>query len=175
MNEELYQIIHRAKHGDREAFADLVRRYKGLVFRYAMGMLNDRMDAEDASQEAFVKAFFSLSNLDNEYAFSSWLFRIVSNLCKDRLKKITKERMLVREVNETIVDTNFSDPLERLSIEEGISRLSVEHREVILLHDIEGFRYEEIADMIEVPLGTIKSRLFAARMALRKQLRGEDK
>nr|WP_280521402.1 sigma-70 family RNA polymerase sigma factor [Paenibacillus mangrovi] len=171
----MYQIIHRAKHGDREAFADLVRRYKGLVFRYAMGMLNDRMDAEDASQEAFVKAFFSLSNLDNEYAFSSWLFRIVSNLCKDRLKKITKERMLVREVNETIVDTNFSDPLERLSIEEGISRLSVEHREVILLHDIEGFRYEEIADMIEVPLGTIKSRLFAARMALRKQLRGEDK
>ncbi|BBH20380.1 ECF RNA polymerase sigma factor SigW [Paenibacillus baekrokdamisoli] len=174
VDEELNHIIHRAKRGDREAFADLVKRYKGHVYRYAVGMLSDRMDAEDVSQEAFIKAYYSLSSLDNEYAFSSWMIRIVSNLCKDRLKKRTKEQGLNDEPSEMIADQNLSDPLEKLSIEEGMSRLTIDHRGVLLLHEVQGYRYEEIAEMIEVPLGTVKSRLFAARIALRKELRKED-
>ncbi|MBW7452731.1 sigma-70 family RNA polymerase sigma factor [Paenibacillus sepulcri] len=170
MDEELYQIIHRAKRGDREAFADLVKRYKGHVYRFAVGMLRDRMDAEDVSQETFVKAFYSLSSLDNEYAFSSWIIRIVSNLCKDRLKKRGNEQRFRDEPDESVIDRRSTDPSETWSLEDALSRLSVDHREVLLLHDVQGYRYEEIADMVEVPLGTVKSRLFAARMALRKEL-----
>jgi RNA polymerase sigma factor (sigma-70 family) len=176
VDEELKHIIHRAKRGDREAFADLVRRFKGHVYRYAVGMLGDRMDAEDVSQETFIKAYSSLSSLDNEYAFSSWIIRIAVNLCKDRLKKRTNtlEQELHAEKSERIADQSVSDPLEKLSIEEGLSRLSVGHREVLILHEIQGYNYEEIAEMIDVPLGTVKSRLFAARINLRKELRRED-
>jgi RNA polymerase sigma factor (sigma-70 family) len=144
------------------------------VYRYAVGMLNNRMDAEDVAQEAFVKAFYSISGLDNEFAFSSWMITIVSNLCKDRLKKRVKEQAFRDEPNELTVDPNLSDPLTKLSLEDCLSRLSIDHREVLLLHDVQGYRYEEIANMVDVPLGTVKSRLFAARMALRKELKKED-
>lgn len=175
MDEELHHIIHRAKHGDKEAYAQLVRQFKDPVFRYALGMLNDRMDAEDIAQEAFVKAYSSLSSLESEFAFASWLFKIVSNLSKNRLKKRMKERDFQEEANDSIIDRReASDPSERLSMEEALARLSVEHREVILLHDVQGYRYEEIAQVTNVPLGTVKSRLFAARMALRKELRKEE-
>ncbi|BCG59320.1 RNA polymerase sigma factor [Paenibacillus sp. URB8-2] len=175
VDEELYQIIHKAKGGDQEAFAELVKRFKGHVYRYAVGMLSNRMDAEDVSQEAFVKAFYSISGLDNEFAFSSWMIRIAANLCKDRLKKRAKEKEFSDEQpNEHLVDPNIPDPSVKLSIEECLSRLSIDHREVILLHDVQGYRYEEIADTLEVPLGTVKSRLFAARMALRKELAKEE-
>ncbi|SEP15357.1 RNA polymerase sigma factor [Paenibacillus sp. OV219] len=176
VDEELKHIIHRAKRGDREAFADLVQRFKGHVYRYAVGMLGDRMDAEDVSQETFIKAYYSLSSLDSEYAFSSWIIRVAANLCKDRLKKRAKapEHDITEEQNEWIADQRAANPLEKLSIEEGLSRLSVGHREVLLLHEIQGYNYEEIAEMIDVPLGTVKSRLFAARINLRKELRRED-
>ncbi|ULO09827.1 RNA polymerase sigma factor [Paenibacillus sp. 19GGS1-52] len=173
-DEELYHIIQQAKQGNREAFSELVKRYKGPVYRYALGMLSERMDAEDISQEAFVKAFHSISNLENEYAFSAWLLRIVANLCKDRLKKRAKEQSFNTEPNDMIEDQRLSDPLETVSVQACMSRLSIDHREVIVLHDVQGYRYEEIAEMVEVPLGTVKSRLFAARMALRKELGKED-
>ncbi|WP_379160870.1 RNA polymerase sigma factor [Paenibacillus sp. sgz5001063] len=171
---ELYHIIHLARGGDQEAFAELVRRYKGHVYRYAVGMLTNRMDAEDVSQEAFVKAFYSLPGLDNEYAFSSWMMTIVSNLCKDRLKKNNKEQEFRDEPNERIEDSGISDPVAKLSVEESLGRLSVDHREVILLHDVQGYKYEEIASLLDVPIGTVKSRLFAARMSLRRELAEED-
>jgi len=175
VDEELYHIIHEAKGGNQEAFTKLVNRYKGTVYRFAVGMLTHHMDAEDVAQEAFVKAFYSLSSLENEYAFSSWMIRIVSNLCKDRLKKRAKDQGFGDEPNESIVDPNLADPLEKMSLEESLGSLSVDHREVILLHDVQGYRYEEIADMVDVPIGTVKSRLFAARMALRKELARGDR
>lgn len=175
VNDELYQIIHKAKGGNQEAFTELVQRYKGQVYRFAVGMLSNRMDAEDVAQEAFVKAFYSLSRLENEYAFSSWMITIVSNLCKDRLKKRAKEQGISDEPDERIADSGWSDPIEKLSVEESLGRLSVDHREIILLHDVQGYHYEEIAGMMQVPVGTVKSRLFSARMALRKELAKEDR
>ncbi|MFB9328705.1 RNA polymerase sigma factor [Paenibacillus aurantiacus] len=169
--EELQQVIRRAKRGDKEAYAQLVKDFKDPVYRYALGMLNERMDAEDIAQEAFVKAYYSLTSLESEFAFSSWLFQIVSNLAKNRLKKRVRERDYQVEANDSTVDRGSSDPSERISMEEALARLSMEHREVVLLHDVQGYRYEEIAQVTNVPLGTVKSRLFAARTALRKELR----
>ncbi len=87
MDLELNRLIKEAKSGNQEAFSTLVTKYKGHVFRHAYAVLNNRQDAEDVAQEAFVKAFLSLKKLDNEFAFVSWLTRIVSNLCYDKLKK----------------------------------------------------------------------------------------
>lgn len=81
MDQELYRLIGKAKSGEKDAFTLLIKRYKDSVLRYAFDMLSDRMEAEDVSQEAFIKAFYSIPRLDNSYAFSSWLTRIVSNLC----------------------------------------------------------------------------------------------
>ncbi|REE94345.1 RNA polymerase sigma-70 factor (ECF subfamily) [Paenibacillus taihuensis] len=177
VDEELHDTIHRAKQGDQEAFAALITRYKGHVYRYAFGMLGNRMDAEDAAQEAFIKAYYALAKLDNEYAFSSWIIRIVANVCKDRLGKRAKINELesMEEQDEAkVADMRAPDTLEQLTLAEGLSRLSAEHREILVLHEIQGYSYEEIAVIIEVPVGTVKSRLHAARMGLRRELRRED-
>jgi RNA polymerase sigma factor (sigma-70 family) len=171
VDEELFRNIHRAKQGDREAFTKLVKRYKDQVFRHAVGMLGDKMEAEDVTQEAFIKAFYSLSNLDHEYAFSSWMIRIVSNLCKDRLKQHGKIILAGEDSILRAANLGYEQSHDNLTIEEAMNQLTVEHREAILLHDVHGYRYEEISHMVGVPLGTVKSRLFAARLALRKELR----
>ncbi|MGO4106585.1 RNA polymerase sigma factor [Paenibacillus sp. YAF4_2] len=176
VSEELNHIILQAKSGDQEAYATLVKRYKGHVYRYALGMLGNRMDAEDVSQEAFIKAFYSLTSLEVAYAFSSWILRITSNLCKDRLKKRAKvlEEELKEGQNEAIANHHLPDTLEKVTLADGLSRISADHRGVLLLHEVQGYTYEEIAALLEVPLGTVKSRLFAARINLRNELRRED-
>lgn len=175
LNHELNQLIRKAKQGSQESFAELVERYKGHVFRHAYAMVNDRMEAEDISQEAFVKAFYSLSRLDNEYAFVSWLTRIVSNLCYDSIEKAKKKKTIHTE--EIVQDR--SSPIEqshlKLTIEEGLQKLSPEHRTVLVMRDIQGFPYNEIADSLGIPLGTVKSRISTARLELKNELlRGEN-
>jgi len=168
VDEKLSRIIDRARRGDQEAFAELVIRYKGHIFRHAFGMLGDRGEAEDAAQEIFLKAYFALNKLDEVHAFSSWLMRIASNLCKDKLKQRTKTIETKEVLKVTIPDHSAGDPNLKLSMQEALARLSVDHREILLLHDVQGFRYEEIADLTGIPIGTVKSRLFSARMSLRK-------
>ncbi|MCY9691474.1 RNA polymerase sigma factor [Paenibacillus alginolyticus] len=174
MDQELYGLISRAKTGDKEAFALLVKRYKDTVFRYSYGMLADRMEAEDVSQEAFIKAYYSLSNLDNIYAFSSWLKRIVSNLCYDRIQKQKKNNTVSGEFIETHISNNDMERTDlHMTIEEAMNKLSPEHREAIILRDVEGYSYDEIAAMLTIPLGTVKSRISAARLLLRKEMKRE--
>ncbi|MCY9669858.1 RNA polymerase sigma factor [Paenibacillus alginolyticus] len=172
MDEELYRLIYQAKRGEKEAFTALIKRYKGHVYRYALGMLGDQMEAEDAAQEAFIKAYYSMNQLETEYAFSAWIIRIVSNLCKDKLKKRTKEQPLSTENEE--LNVSYEPTHLRLTIEEAMKHLTPEHREVIILHDIHGYKYDEIAVIADVPVGTVKSRLHAARMALRIEMKKGD-
>lgn len=181
MDEELNRIIREAKRGSKDAFAILVHRFKDHVYRYAYGMVGDRMEAEDIAQEAFLKCFAALPRLENEFSFASWLNRIVSNLCADRLKKRGKERLQTAS-SEALGDIEFSRAREqqrvqnlKSTIEEAMRQLSSDHRQIILLHDVQGFRYEEIARMLEIPVGTVKSRLNSARLALRLVMRrGEE-
>lgn len=174
MDQELYKIISYAKSGDKDAFALLVKKYKEKVFRFAFGMLSDRMEAEDVSQEAFIKAFYSLSKLENEYAFTSWLTRIVSNLCYDRIQKRRKENLISSELIETNISSNEMERTDlNMTIQEAMKILSLEHREVVLLRDVEGYSYDEIAAMLNIPLGTVKSRINTARLLLRKEMKCE--
>ncbi|MFE4570922.1 RNA polymerase sigma factor [Paenibacillus chitinolyticus] len=168
VDEELSKIIERARRGNEEAFSELVTRFKGHVFRHAYGLLGDRGEAEDAAQEIFIKVYFALGKLDDVHAFYSWLMRIVSNLCKDKLKQRARSVEIGEMSNETVPDFSARDPNLKVSLQEALSHLSVDHREILLLHDVQGFRYEEIAEQTGIPIGTVKSRLFSARMALRK-------
>lgn len=139
------------------------------------------MEAEDVSQEAFVKCYSSLSRLESEFSFTSWFNRIVFNLCMDRLKKRSRERTTTASEAALAgieqIGAKEQDRARQLkrTIEEAMEQLSPLHSQIILLHDAQGYRYEEIADMLEIPLGTVKSRLHAARLALRQVMRrGED-
>jgi RNA polymerase sigma-70 factor (ECF subfamily) len=176
---ELNRLIKEAKNGNQEAFSTLVTKYKGHVFRHAYAVLNNHQDAEDVAQEAFVKAFLSLKKLDNEFAFVSWLTRIVSNLCYDKLKKSKNIKMIDsdEEKQEHLLNNRSTrDPADlRLIIREAMQTLTAEHRTVLVLRDIQGYSYEEIADIVNIPLGTVKSRINSARAALKKELsRGDE-
>ncbi|CQR54651.1 RNA polymerase sigma factor [Paenibacillus riograndensis] len=168
VDEKLSLTIDRARRGDQEAFAELVSRYKGIIFRHAFGMLGDRQEAEDASQEIFIKAYLALSKLSDVHAFSSWLMRIATNLCKDKLKQRTKAIGTQDMLEETIPVDSAADSDLKISMQDALARLSVDQREILLLHDVQGYRYEEIAELTDIPIGTVKSRLFSARMSLRK-------
>ncbi|NOU62733.1 sigma-70 family RNA polymerase sigma factor [Paenibacillus sp. LMG 31461] len=171
VDHELNDIIGKAMSGDKEAFALLVSRFKDSVFRYAYGMLGDRMEAEDVAQEAFIKAFYAISKLDNSYAFTSWLKRIISNLCYDRIQKQKKTSAVSGELIEKQRSNNDIERTDlHITIEEAMSKLSPEHREVIILKDVEGYSYDELAGMLHIPLGTVKSRINAARLLLRKEM-----
>ena len=174
-HERLSQTIRQAKHGNREAFEQLVHMYKGKVYRHALAMVRDPIAAEDITQEAFVKTYFQLKKLEQETAFVSWLTRIVSNLCYDYLKKakretVTEDVWLDRQGDDEGARDGPNESINRLMIQEGLGRLSPEHREAIVLRDIQGFSYQEISDLLSIPLGTVKSRINIARTSLKRFL-----
>ncbi|GER65903.1 RNA polymerase sigma factor [Weizmannia acidilactici] len=173
VEQDLTRLIQQAKSGDIDAFAALVTRFKGEVFRHAYAMVNDRMEAEDIAQEAFVKAYYSLDKLEHAYAFASWMARIVSNLCYDRLKKLKKKAALQTEMDEETLSrpaSNIERANLRFDIRDAMEKLSPEHRTALVLRDIEGYSYDEIAKIMRIPLGTVKSRINTARKALKNEL-----
>lgn len=176
MDLELFQLIRAAKKGSKEAFAQLVNRNTGLVFRQAYAMLNDRMEAEDVAQEVFIKAYYSLGELESEYAFSAWLAKVASHLCYGRIQKRKKEKTVLGEGMEGHIAFppgsrgSIEQKQIQLTIEEAMQALSPEHREVIILRDVQGFSYSEMAEILRIPAGTVKSRIHAARIAMRNEL-----
>lgn len=175
MNQELHHLIKEAQNGSLESFEALVTQYKGHVYRQAYAMVNDKMEAEDISQEAFIKAYYSLGKLENAFAFVSWLTRIVSNICYDHIQKAAKKKTYPTE--QPIEDHH--SPIEasslQLSIKEALQTLTPEHRAAIVLRDVQGFSYQDISGILQIPLGTVKSRINAARIELKNELlRGED-
>ena len=175
MVNDLHETILQAKKGDQAAFRQLVTAYKGSVFRHAFSLLNDRMEAEDVTQEAFVKAYYSLPKLENEYAFVSWLTKVTTNLCYDKNKKIAKKKAAeTEELDENSTSQKGPSPIERtiakMSIQEAMESIPPEQKNVLILREIQGYSYAEISDMLQIPLGTVKSRISAARDNLKKQL-----
>ncbi|TCS81253.1 RNA polymerase sigma factor [Tepidibacillus fermentans] len=177
MDQELFQLISEAKEGKQDAFEQLITRYKGAVYRQAYAMLGDHMEAEDVTQEVFVKIYYSLSSLESAYAFTSWLTKITFNLCYDLIEKRKKKVTVTSENLDQLTRPNpppSSRLIERkdlqLTLQEAMQNLSLEHREVIVLRDIQGYSYDEIAKLLKVPSGTVKSRLYHARLALKNEL-----
>ncbi|MCK6256171.1 sigma-70 family RNA polymerase sigma factor [Fictibacillus sp. KIGAM418] len=179
MDHELQQLIVNAKKGDQDSFSKIVQKYKGKVYRHAFAMVHDQMEAEDITQEAFVKAYFSLHHLKQDYAFASWLTRIVTNLCYDRIKKAEKSPVLHVDPEKTERLPNTHSEVEnaqlKMNLQFAMQKLSAEHRTVIVLRDVQGFSYQEVADILEIPAGTVKSRINMARKELRRELMRGDR
>ncbi len=181
-------LIARCQKADVAAFNEIVGRYKGKIYAYILRMTGSAEDAEDLTQEVFVKMYTSVHTFRAEASVSTWLFRIAGNLCIDafRRKKTRGVPLSLdapleesegegagREVSDSELAPETLLGRKELAghIEAAISRLPNKLRAAILLHDVEGLAYEEIAEVEKVPLGTVKSRIFNGRVALRESLR----
>jgi RNA polymerase sigma-70 factor (ECF subfamily) len=176
-------LVERATQGDRDAFGILVLRHQNRVFNVAYQVVRNREDALDVAQEAFAKAFASLSSFKGDAGFTTWIHRIVINLSIDCLRRRRRgdataydDRMGVPEEVETGLAAP-DDPAAAVEsrqvqslLARGIQALPPAHRAVLILREIEGLSYDEIAHTVGCNLGTVMSRLFYARRKLRKVL-----
>jgi len=182
-------LIRAFQAGNRSAFDQLVVKHKDKLFNLCFWVLGDYHDANDSAQETFIKVFRSLKGFRFESAFSTWLYRIAINTCKNKLKSLEyrKRKKMVRlensgpsgETNPSLeIRDETQSPLSRLEskeklmlISEAMNSLPSGQKTVMTLRDIEGLSYEEIAQITGFNLGTVKSRLARARLDLRKKLR----
>lgn len=179
-------LVLRCQEDDSEAFDEIVRQYKDGIYNYILRMISNRDDAEDLALEVFVRAFASIKNFRRDSNLRTWLYRIATNLCIDKYRRYGIERkMLVpleREDNDgesspmELPDTSFEP--ERLfdqkelkdQVHRAIAKLPDKLRAPILMYDMEGMPYEQIAETLGCPIGTVKSRIFKARTQLRRML-----
>ena len=181
-------LIKRIKSGDTEAFSDLVHIYEKRAFNFAYRMLKDAHMAEDATQEAFLKAYLKINTFMGNSAFQTWFYTILNNVCLDILRKKSRRPEPLSIEQKTTDDEEFTLQIEDKSagphealqkkdtnilLEKAIEKLTDEHRAVIILRDIEGREYEEIAKILNISLGTVKSRISRARLSLKKILEKE--
>jgi len=171
------EFVSRLRAGDRGAFEELVRTQQHRVYGLALRMLGNAAEAQDVAQEAFLRAHRGLAAFRGDARLSTWLYAIVSRLCLNRLAG--SERRLARHGEETLARLADAGPgpdqaLERGELEEALHRaigeLPEERRIVVVLRDVEGLAYEEIAEILELPVGTVRSRLHRARLDLKEKL-----
>lgn len=175
-------LIHRAQQGDQTAFATLYREHVGRVYALCLRLTADPARAEELTQDAFVRAWERLASFRGESAFASWLYRLTVNVVWLDLR--TTRRRVAR-VFPTDDPATFERPGERaeegsrlgdpglsLDLERAVAALPAGAREVFVLHDVEGYRHDEIAELTGIAVGTSKAQLFRARRLLREALRG---
>ena len=181
MNDDDRRLIAECLGGRREAFGDLVTRYQARLYNAALRLVQSPDDAADVVQDAFLSAYQALHTFKGDAEFFTWLYRIAFNTAISLKRKKRPAVSLEAHNGETGIDpddpSEYVKPgaaLERSEDErrlaEAIARLSPEHREVLLMKDIEELKYEDIADLLNVPIGTIRSRLHRARLELRDLL-----
>lgn len=174
------ELVRAAAEGDEEAFSRLVRLHEKKVYNLALRICGDPEDAADASQEAFLSAWKGLPAFRGEAGFSTWLYRLTSNAAIDHLRRTRRQRGEVSldggEQRADAVDAAPSPQAQaeaaelREAVMTGFARLSDSHRQVLALREMQELSYEEIAAVLQVDLGTVKSRISRARGALRKIL-----
>jgi len=174
--------------GNEGAFAELLSRYERPIFSLVYRMVRDRALAEDLAQEAFIRAFNAVSSYDPRYKFSSWIFKIANNHTIDHLRKRKLDTVSIdgsphartaqeEEQTRLVVESTDENPLEYVEhrelgdqIEQAIGRLRPEYRTAVLLRHVEGYAYEEIPKIMDLPLGTVKTYLHRARGELKDVL-----
>jgi len=182
------ELVSLAKAGDARAFRELVVRYQRKVYAVALGIVKDPDLAWDVAQEAFVRVHRRLDTFEGKAAFSTWLFRVATHLAIDAVRKERTSRRqdvddtdeaAMAEGGEGILATALgNDPRENAlrrelagEIERALARLTPDHRAILVLREVEGLTYEELAERLEIPKGTVMSRLFHARKKMQAELR----
>jgi len=176
-------LVTRCRSGDIAAFEPLVEKYRQRVWRLAYHVLRDREEASDVAQEAFIRAWQALPNFRGQSAFYTWLFRIVMNVAADRARQraargraFGTERVPEEEWERVIADEGVAPDETAVQVEQreritrALATLSADHRAIIMLSDLEGLSYREIAGVLGIPMGTVMSRLHNARKRLRDAL-----
>ena len=183
-----HELVTFARQGSEKAYRELLGRYERPVFSLVYRMVRDRELSEDLAQETFVKVFNHLDSYNPKYKFSSWIFKIASNLAIDHLRKkelntvsldgsrhartddeIESSRISVASADENPEELLVAKELGN-EIEAAIGELRAEYRTAIVLRHVEGRPYEEIAEIMDVPLGTVKTYIHRARSELRESL-----
>jgi RNA polymerase sigma-70 factor (ECF subfamily) len=162
------ELIRRSKGGSREAFGQLVSRYQLPVYRVIRGILGSPSESEDVAQEVFLKAYANLAKFRGESGFFTWLYRIaVNEALRARKRRAFANADVLPEVEAPPAAPPEEDAPTLATLEKLLRKLSDEFRSIVVLRDIEGLSYSEIAEALEIPLGTVESRLFRARQELR--------
>ncbi len=178
MNDEA--LLEQSLAGDSAAFGELVRKYQDRLFNTLLRLTGCREEAEDVAQEAFVQAYFKLHTFQQNSAFYTWLYRIAFNVGISRRRRRRHEMSVDwgKEVAGAEPVDDLEMPEVRLEreeraeqLQEAIQTLSEEHRAILILREMEGCCYETIAEVLDLPIGTVRSRLHRARMQLRDYLK----
>lgn len=179
-----FDLLRRCQDKDKSAFEELVLKYQDKVYSTAFHLLGNEADAFDASQEAFLKAYQSIKNFRGDSSFSTWIYRIVTNVCLDELRRRGRRRFISIDGGDEDIPREIADEAagpeeialknaDRAELLRALSTLGAKHRAVLVLRDIKGLTYEEISGVLKCSVGTVKSRLFRARAALAKRFSGE--
>lgn len=171
------ELVERCRRGDEGAFQELVERYKDLVFALIARTVQDRSRAEDLAQDVFLRIHRGLPYFRGEARLSTWIYRIVSNVCAQQspgAAPISLDDPTAR-VTRAAVDRRFNDLELRDRLEKAIARLPPHYRLVVAAHYLDGVQYEDLADALNLPLGTVKTQLHRAKQQLRRLLETELK
>ncbi|XKH49613.1 RNA polymerase sigma factor SigW [Chryseomicrobium palamuruense] len=180
VNKRIKQVLN----GNQDAYTEIVDLYQARLYQVCYRMLGNKHEAEDITQEAFLRAFINLHSFDQKRKFSTWIFRIATNLCIDRIRKKKPDYHLDAQVPGTDGLDMYSqvaasealpvEQLEKMEMQERvqyeISRLPDKYRSVIVLKYMEELPLQEISEILDLPLGTVKTRIHRGREALRKQM-----
>ncbi len=180
-------LIEKILAGHDEAFNILVRRYQNRVFSLVHRIVNIPTSTEDIAQEVFLAVYRNLSTFQGRSSFATWLYRVTINHCKNQLKYLGRRNFHKAQDIEETPDSSFranismalADPEQQLMakelealLEKELNALEEDHKIILILRDIEHLSYDEISEITDIPLGTVKSRLFRARNALKDRMKG---
>ncbi len=173
----LAQAIELCKNGHKEAFGTIVKEFSGQAVRFAWHFTGNKADAEDMAQETFLQVWKNLQSLQKQDSFKSWFFTILNNMCK---KKCKSQKPTLELNEDTAIASRYAaESLEEIEansvLAEYLKELSLIQRRALLLRDVEGLSYSEIAKILEVPEGTVKSRIASAREKMRSLMTGKEK
>ena len=164
-------LIERCRTGDDIAFGELVDRYKNLVYGIVWRMVGDRSLTDDLAQEVFLKVYRGLPYFRGEAKLSTWIYRIVANVCTQARSSRTTERQGLSPVREPgATDTAFADLELRDRLDKAIAQLPENYRLLIAAHYLDGVQYEALAEALDIPIGTVKTHLYRAKRRLRELL-----
>jgi RNA polymerase sigma factor (sigma-70 family) len=170
-----YELVKDCLNGNNESFAELVSRYKNMIYKTVYHYINDREEASDISQEVFLKIYKSLKSYNPEYKFSTWIIRIATNYSFDVLRKKKINSIPIEEIENVSREDNtpekkYISKERSILIREAINSLPESYRVPIIMYHQKGLAYKEIAEQLGKPMSIIKNRIFRARLALRQSL-----
>lgn len=174
------KLVKAAVAGDRDAYGELVERYQDRLFNTLLRVLGSRDDAKDVAQDAFVQAFVKLETFRGASRFYTWLYRIAMNMAlshRRRRRPVLSIEAVREGVGDEPVDQNrgpearMMDGERAAAVQAALARLGEEHRQILVLREMEDCSYETIAEILQLPIGTVRSRLFRARLVLKEELK----